>query len=96
LGKLKFEEESAATTTAAAAAGQQLRSLGIAFDPVKTILGWRVRGLAVALTTDGGIAIDPAAALNAVDVAILTAARRTAFSQLSYICNFCSSSTAGY
>ena len=44
----------------------------MAIDPVKTILNWRARGLAVVLV-DGAISIDPVSALNPTDRNMLRA-----------------------
>jgi hypothetical protein len=66
-----FAERHAHAVAAGASTGAQIASLGIGFDPVSTILQLRARGVSVALAADGGIAIDPASALNATDLAAL-------------------------
>jgi hypothetical protein len=66
-----FAERHAHAIAAGAPAGAQIASMRIGSDPLSTILQLRARGVVVALAADGGIAIDPASALNATDLATL-------------------------
>jgi hypothetical protein len=63
----KFAEDQATTLAAAQAGGQQLRSMGLAFNARAFLTTLRSRGLAVALGADGRIAIAPASMLNPTD-----------------------------